>query len=201
MIKKAEEDALLWSRFKSGDRNAFAALYQRYAIPLIAYGMRLCPDRDQLKDQIQELFVELWNSRGNLADTDSVKFYLFRALRYKLIRLEKRREAKMRAFRMAADTSGKFQEDSVETVLMNKETHESHMALLRSAIGGLSLREQEVIQLRFYQGFTNEQIAELMCLNYQSASNLLYRALCRLKDIIKIPAVTASFLACSLLIS
>jgi DNA-directed RNA polymerase specialized sigma24 family protein len=42
-----------------------------------------------LKDQIQELFVELWNSRKNLAPARSVKFYLFKALRYKLIKLEK----------------------------------------------------------------------------------------------------------------
>jgi RNA polymerase sigma factor (sigma-70 family) len=199
MEKKAEEDVLLWSRFKTGDRNAFATLYQRHAIPLIAYGIKLCPDRDHLKDQIQELFVELWNSRNNLADTDSVKFYLFKALRYKLIRLEKRQEAKMHAVRLAADISGDLMEDSAETAMMNRETHESHMALLRRAIKGLTRREQEVIQLRFYQGFSNDQIAELMSMNYQSASNLLYRALCRLKDTIKIPAFTSSLLACCLL--
>src|SRR3982750_2902111 len=83
------EEALLWLQLKAGDREAFAAIYRLHSVPLIAYGFRLCPDRDILKDQIHELFVELWNSRENLSPTDSVKFYLFRALRNKLIRQEK----------------------------------------------------------------------------------------------------------------
>src|SRR5882672_10780272 len=86
MPQKPDEEVLLWLQFKGGDREAFATLYQKHSIPLIAYGMKLCPDLDLLKDQIQELFVELWHSREGLSPTDSVKFYLLKALRYKLIR-------------------------------------------------------------------------------------------------------------------
>jgi DNA-directed RNA polymerase specialized sigma24 family protein len=41
--------------------------------------------------------------------------------------------------------------------------------------------------LRFYHGFTHGQIAELMQLNYQSVSNLLYIAIERMRDILKTP--------------
>ncbi|MHA4809173.1 RNA polymerase sigma factor [Flavitalea flava] len=191
MHEKIDEEVLLWLRLKNGDREAFAVLYQKHAVALIAYGIRLCPDRDLLKDQIQELFVELWNSRNNLAATDSVKFYLFRALRYKLIRQEKKRHFRFHASRLAAGLAEGLLEDPVETSIVEKEIHDSHMAMLKKAILELSHRQQEVIQLRFYQGFTNEQIAELMNMNYQSVSNLIYRALCRLKDIIKSPAIPA----------
>lgn len=191
MHEKSDEEVLLWLRLKNGDRESFAALYQKHVLSLIAYGIRLCPDRDQLKDQIQELFVELWNSRTNLAETDCVRFYLFKALRYKLIRQEKKRHSRFLASRLAAGFSAALLEEPIETAIMEKEVHESYMALLKKAIRELSLRQQEVIQLRFYQGFSNEQIAELMNMNYQSVSNLLYRALCRLKDIMKSPATHA----------
>jgi RNA polymerase sigma factor (sigma-70 family) len=78
-------------------------------------------------------------------------------------------------------------QDSVETDIIENETYASQMISLRQAIRALSLRQQEIIQLRYYQGFSNEQIAELMDLNYQSVSNLLHRSLLRLREIVKMP--------------
>jgi len=180
MENEPDEEMRCWLQFKEGDRDAFAAIYQRNILSLIAYGLRLCSDRDLLKDQIQELFVELWHSRRNLATTGSVKFYLFKALRYKLIRLEKSRLQRDRFVRIAMHADNGF-EDSAEDRVIDKEIHASQVASLREAIKTLPIRQQEVIQLRYYQGFTHEQIAELMELNYQSVSNLLHRALSRLK--------------------
>jgi RNA polymerase sigma-70 factor (ECF subfamily) len=192
MEKRPDDEMQRWLQFKEGDRDAFAAVYRQHILSLIAYGLRLCPDRDVLKDQVQELFVELWHSRKNLAATGYVKFYLFKALRYKLIRLEKNRIQRNDTARMAMHSDSLFV-DSIEAHIIANEVHASQVASLRAAIKTLPLRQQEAIQLRYFQGFTHEQIAELMDLNYQSVSNLLHRALSRLKDVIR-------FLAAGLLI-
>jgi RNA polymerase sigma factor (sigma-70 family) len=181
-------DKLRWSQFKEGDRGAFATLYQQHILELITYGLRLCPDQDLLKDQIQELFVELWQSRKNLAPIRSVKFYLFKALRYKLIRLERKRYLSHQSARIALTLDYPLQ-DPVETSIIENESRASQISSMRQAIKTLSLRQQEAIQLRYYQGFTNDQIAELMELNYQSVSNLLHRALARLKEVYKTPVL------------
>jgi RNA polymerase sigma-70 factor (ECF subfamily) len=191
MQERHEDEVLLWLRFKNGDRDAFASLYQKHIIPLIAYGTRLCSDREQLKDQIQELFVELWNSREKLAATDSVRFYLLKALRYKLIRQEKHRHT-YTGFLPFNDT---LMEAPIESSIIERELHESYSHLLKDALRHLTQRQQEIIQLRFYQGFSHEQIAELMEVNYQSVSNLLYKALCRLKEKIKMPVIAIIGLA------
>lgn len=196
MQQQHDEEALLWTQFKNGDREAFAMLYRKHILSLIAYGTRLCPDRHTLKDQIQELFVELWNSRENLSHTDAVKFYLFRALRYKLVRQAKTRHHHAAADRVNAWLNEPRQESSIETSIVEREIQSSYTALLKDAISHLTARQQEIIQLRFYQGFSHEQIAELLNINHQSVSNLLYRALCSLKEKISIPAFAiAPFLA------
>jgi RNA polymerase sigma factor (sigma-70 family) len=182
----AYDEMQCWRHFRDGDREAFAALYRRHIVSLLAYGVRLCPDRDLLKDQIQELFVELWHSRKNLSPTRSVKFYLLRALRYKLIRLEKSHYARRKNTGAGIDLDALL-EDSVEANMIENETHASQEATLREAIKTLSLRQQEAIQLRYYQGLSHDEIAELMDLNYQSVSNLLHRALQRLKNMVKSP--------------
>jgi RNA polymerase sigma factor (sigma-70 family) len=185
MRREQTNDCNLWSQFKNGDKNAFASLYKLHSIDLICYGSKICSDPEILKDAIQDLFVELWYSRKNLTLVDSVRFYLLKALRYKLIRSEKKRQQHDPLLTISSLNSfGRF-EIPVETAIIDKEIRDSQVHVLRKAIKSLSKRQQEVIQLRFYQGLTNELIAQLMHMNYQSVSNLLYNALCRIKNNLK----------------
>jgi RNA polymerase sigma factor (sigma-70 family) len=192
-----QNNTKLWLQFKDGNKDAFGELYHAHIKSLIAYGSKLCPDQELLKDTIQDLFIELWNARENLADVGSVQFYLFKALRYKLIRAEKMRQARSAVsqnvfFGAAAETN---LDAPVESVIMDKETLDSQINTLRKAVATLTKRQQEAIQLRFYQGFSNDQIAELMEMNYQSVSNLLYSALCRIKKNLKAPVFTTALVA------
>jgi RNA polymerase sigma factor (sigma-70 family) len=188
-------DSLLWSQFKKGDRNAFAVLYERFAADCLAYGLTLSSDRGLLQDAVQDLFIELWNSREQLAQLNSIKFYLFKALRYKIIHAEKRiglqNKVAMGALNRAMDRSG----NTVEEQIIDKEIGLSRDALLRAVIQKLTRRQQELIQLRFYEGFSTEQIAELMNLNYQSVSNLMFSALSRIRKILRKPAFVTSLAA------
>ncbi len=194
MRREQTNDCEIWSQFKNGDKNAFANLYQLHAGDLICYGSKICNDQEILKDAIQDLFVELWHSRKNLALVDSVRFYLLKSLRYKLIRSEKKR-LQQTSFLPDSPAPGfaRF-EMPVESAIIDRETQDSQVSILRMAIKSLSKRQQEVIQLRFYQGFSNDQIAQLLHMNYQSVSNLLYNALSRIKNNLK-TAVFASALS------
>ena len=154
-----------------------------------------------LKDTIHELFVELWHSRERLSLTDSVKFYLFKALRYKLLRLEKQRRDQDRSASYVADHLYQHFDNPIETTLIEQEEFDSNKVLMQNAIRRLTNRQQEVIQLRYYQEFTNEQIALLMDVHYQSVSNLLHNALGRLKEAIKMHDLIVSFLGLALFIA
>jgi DNA-directed RNA polymerase specialized sigma24 family protein len=84
-------DLEIWQSFKKGDKNSFTKIYQLYAKSLLNYGvtLRISSNLSVVEDCIQDLFLELWQSRENLTDTDSIKFYLFRALKNKLMRTVK----------------------------------------------------------------------------------------------------------------
>jgi RNA polymerase sigma factor (sigma-70 family) len=186
----------LWLQFKNGNRNAFAEIYKTHINSLLSYGAKLCSDEGMLKDNIQDLFIEFWNGRENLADVECVKFYLIKSLRYKLIRAEKKRQLQISADPISDENIYKRVEVSVESEIIEKETRYAQINTLRKAITILSKRQQEVIQLRFYQGFTNEQIAELMQMNYQSVSNLIYSSLCRIKkNLSSSPVFTTALVA------
>ena len=69
-----------------GSQEAYAGIYQRYFFFLLDYGKKICNDRELVCDTIQDLFIELWNNRARLSDTSSIRFYLSKALKYKLYR-------------------------------------------------------------------------------------------------------------------
>jgi RNA polymerase sigma factor (sigma-70 family) len=181
MIDVSFDEAALWKRFKAGDKAAFTLIYREYTLCLFQYGFRFCTDQEKLKDIIHDLFIEMWNSRDNMSDEVAIRFYLCRSLKYKLIRADYQ-------YRNTAGKQDQYlhqhpqSEANVEERIIDSEINNSRAMLLDNAIKKLSRRQQEIITLRFYMGFTNAQIADIMHMKYQSVSNLLYSALGRIKD-------------------
>lgn len=170
---------LLWSAFQSGDREAFAEIYRKYIDELLSYGYRVTSDRQLISDSVQDLFLHIWLRREHLAATDSIKFYLFRSLRNRIVRnLEKHPE------RLHADVA------ALADVLTDSHAFEPDVfgdgpadpqERLAEALNRLSPRQREAIQLRYLHEFTLDEISEMMQMNNQSVRNLLHRAITQLR--------------------
>jgi RNA polymerase sigma factor (sigma-70 family) len=65
----------------------------------------------------------------------------------------------------------------VENSWIENEETELRSKELSAAISKLSSRQQEILYLKFYSEMDYDQIIEIMGLNYQSARNLVTRAL------------------------
>ncbi|MEZ4901642.1 MAG: sigma-70 family RNA polymerase sigma factor [Spirosomataceae bacterium] len=172
-------DKELWQAFKDGNREAFTQLYNQYIEDLLIYGYRVTSDRQLIRDSIQDLFLYLWRSRASLTDTDSIKFYLYRSLRNRIIRNSEKNN------HVAIDFAHLFEniigELSFEDNLIANEQLSAQLQQLKQAIQQLPKRQQEIIQLRYYHDFGFEEIAEMMQINNQSVRNLLHRAITELR--------------------
>ncbi|MBN8824660.1 MULTISPECIES: sigma-70 family RNA polymerase sigma factor [unclassified Spirosoma] len=178
---KAEQidDALLWQRFRSGDSVAFDQLVQAYYPILFRYGIRFDPDEEYIKDCIQDVFVELWQRRQTVRETGFVKFYLLKSLRRRIFR----GKAKWGTNWESIQENYLFEvEFSIENQLITQEIAHDQVRQLETLLNQLSKRQKEVIFLKFYQGLTHEQIAEVMVLNRQSVYNILHEALQKLRN-------------------
>lgn len=175
--------AQLWVRFKAGDEHAFDQLTEARYRTLFNYATRFTKDRDLIKDCLQDLFLELWNRRNNVVETPYVTIYLIKALRNNLLR-KLRREQGWRA----ATEEG----IEPETILSDGETIEAEWIAaeamaeteqsLRQAVEQLPKRQQEVVFLKFYEGLSNDAIAQVMEVEKQTVANFLYRAMTQLRN-------------------
>lgn len=172
----ADKDRKVWNAFRTGSREALDYIFKHHASNLFAYGSKFTKDQELVLDCIQDLFVELWNSRQRLSETDSIKFYLLRALRRRIAR------TMHGAKRLEAITEDvQYLEEkinfSAEHFLVLQETEQSRKAGLRRAIEGLTKRQRESIYLKFFQGLDNEAIASVMGLSEASVSTLVSQAI------------------------
>lgn len=186
MAAPTPSDAL-WHAFRQGDEAAFQQLYRLYAKDLLRYGHRVTDDVPLVEDSIHDLFIELWQRRANLADAESVKFYLFRSLRYK-INHALRRDSLHHAADLEAVPSP-ADEATYESQLIEREGREQLFRQLRQRYDQLTPRQREALNLRFYQHFSNEEIARIMGVNYQSACRFIYSGLKTLREAVRMLSV------------
>jgi RNA polymerase sigma-70 factor (ECF subfamily) len=173
--QRYSEDLALWQAFRAGQREALGVLFDRYAQQLYAYGHHLVPDAEAVKDAIQTVFVHLWSWRENLGEVVTVKFYLYRSLKRELLRAAV-------APRLRIEWSGATEnEPSMEQRLVNTEDELLLTAKLNLSLSQLSGREKEIINLKYFNNFKIREIADLLHLSEQTVSNLLYRALKKLR--------------------
>jgi RNA polymerase sigma factor (sigma-70 family) len=175
-LKKTDE-MNLWQSFKGGDKESFVLIYRHYFKMLVNYGSRFTSDPQLLEDAVQDLFISIWKRRDeldNLGHVDNPKFYLLRALRNQLIR-----NSRHDVFDQAEDIDDFLDHLvslSVEQQTINQETVTDQSQKVRFAVSKLSPRQQEAINLRFYHGMSLDQISQMMGINKQAASNMLFKA-------------------------
>lgn len=178
-------DVDLWNKFRKGDRHAFALIYKIHIAELLSYGYRVTSNQQLIKDSIHDLFLHIWLHRVNLSETKSIKYYLFRSLRNRILQnLDTAPEVASQPNDFTLD--GILSEISWEEELIQEETQTSQMQRLRKAIERLPKRQQEAIQLRYFHSFGLDEISTMMEMNNQSVRNLLHRAITHLRGLLEL---------------
>ena len=169
----------LWKEFRNGSREAFGQLYNYYITDLLRYGYRVTNDSQIIRDSIQDVFLHLWQARKNLSEPESIQFYLYRSLRNSI--LDKNKSSKKESNELLHLFEDELFETSIEEKAIAQEIEDKRISKLRHALQQLSERQQEIIQLRYYHGFSSEEISRIMEITPQSARNLLHRTLTELR--------------------
>jgi len=179
MDNKQEQHTILWNSFKRGDWEAYTSLYHAYYRLLNNYGYKFTKDVKLIEDAIHDLFVTLWANRDNLGNPISVKNYLYKSIRNILFRKIK---TESRFFNLQDnDESIPFEVSHDHQLILNEEERIIQQTI-KDVLHKLPARQQEIVFLRFYDGLSYEEIADIMCIHVSSAYKLLYKALDNLQQ-------------------
>jgi RNA polymerase sigma factor (sigma-70 family) len=172
-----------WQILKAGERAGLESLYRLYANPLFNYGSKFSPDKDLIRECIQELFVTLWTRRTFLGEPSSVKNYLFKAIRLSIFK-----KANLSRLNVSYDESEHYEFDAKltieDTIIIDEQNHQTKKRL-EASLTQLTSRQREAIFLKFYEGLDYKEIAEIMDITVKGSYKVVARAVDALRTKLK----------------
>ena len=181
MVKEylINSDTILWNDFIKGNDDAFKVIYNNHIQSLYKFGSHFTHDTDLVKDCIHDVYIELAKYRKSLGTTNNIKLYLFKSLKRKII---KALAVKGNLATIDSENVPFYYTISAEEELVQVENEQLRYQQLDKAIATLSPRQKEAIYLKFVSDLSYEELGNLMQMNYQSARNLVYRGLEKLRE-------------------
>jgi RNA polymerase sigma factor (sigma-70 family) len=177
-VYKITPDIQLWDKFVAGDDEAFKNIYDAYVQSLYKFGRNFTKDEELLQDCVHDLFLDMYKYRSRLKKTNNIKLYLFISLKHKIFRTIK--------------AEGRYKQLNYENIpftysLISEEENEFEIKtrrfeLLEKAMCELSSRQREAIYLRYVSELSYEELSKVLEMNYQSARNLIYRGIEKLRE-------------------
>lgn len=176
-MNTAERNLLV--RLQKGDREAFEQIYHEYSPRLAGNLMRLLKSEDLVKEQLQVLFIKLWNNRGAIDCDKPLKAYLFKIaenLVYDVYR-EAARDRKLYTHFILSQVEGY---SHVEESIIHKE----EFYLLEDAISKLPPQRQRIFRLKKIEGKSYDEIGQLLNVSNSTINDHLTKANRFLKEYI-----------------
>lgn len=170
----------IWESFRSGNQAAFDRLFHLYSNDLFYYGATITDDRELIKDSIQELFCSLWERKGQCPEVKKVKSFLLSALKRILLRkIQRGRRYSLSPHISDTSRNGRLirETESHETTLIQREMNTRTRQQLRKAVHALPPRQREAIHLRYFQGLSYAEMAEVMAVQPGSVGQFIAQAI------------------------
>lgn len=167
-------DAELLERVGGGDRPAFEELYRRYARAVLGLALRRLGDRGRAEDAVQDTFASVWRSARTFDPSRGAgAAWLYTVARNTVLDgLRRQPEPPVEAIDQVSDERGP--EEQAETAWTAWRVHR--------ALETLPAHERPVIELAYWGGLSQSEIASYLGLPLGTVKTRTRSALSRLAD-------------------
>lgn len=168
-------DTTHWAAFCEGDQAAFLSLYEGHYDLLYVWAHRwVQEDTEWIRDQLHDFFIYLWEHRQGLAREINIRSYLLTSFKRYLINNASKNRLLLKP---AADLELPG-EDGHEAA----DSFSEQFGKVQRAMEVLSPAQKEVVELRYMQNMSLQEIAYHKKASLRTVYNLMHRALVHLKN-------------------
>lgn len=182
-------DAQLVGRIARGDQAALAALYDRFSGPLYGTALRVLRDPAEAQDVVHDAFVTLREKAGTFeiargsAFTWAVTLVRNRAI--DRVRMRRRR-AEILAGSSPADLG--YADTPAASSGSDAAALDDEARAIRAAVAALPLEQKRALELAFFSGLTQEEIAHQLSEPLGTVKARIRRGLLKLRDLVASPS-------------
>ena len=172
-------DRDLLRRVSRGQEDAFRELFGKYAPTARALALRILRRPFLADETVQEAFLALWrHPQGYERDRGSVRAWLMSTVHHRAVDLVRREEAHRR--RTEGALPDPVPEDPAEQAVHAVGVPEERAAV-RAALADLPTEQRQVIELLYFEGLTQSQVAERMGLPLGTVKSRVLLAMRRMR--------------------
>ncbi|QGV77239.1 ECF RNA polymerase sigma factor SigK [Streptomyces ficellus] len=167
------------SRVASGDKEAFATLYDAVAAPVFGLVLRVVRDAAQSEEVAQDVMVEVWRTAARFSpERGSVMTWVMTmAHRRAVDRVRAERAAAERERRDARRALMPAYDEVGEEVAARLESEE-----VRRCLQSLTEVQRQAVALAYYAGYTHRELAASLSAPLGTVKTRLRDGLLRLRD-------------------
>lgn len=158
-------------------------MYSLYVKDLFTYAVYLGFDEHLIMDAIHDVFYKISLEKNRLAEVENVKFYLFRALKNRLLDLHRSSQEHVS---LASVESGAEMPFAIRVTVEDNliDTEEQHLIKrqIENMLNSLTHRQREIIYLRYVQEYDYQQIAQLLNITVHGCRKLVSKAMQSLRE-------------------
>lgn len=171
-----------YRRFLRSDRAALEELVITYSDELVRFAFGYVKSEALAEDVVSDVFAALYMKAKHFAAEDQLRPYLYKMTRNRAIdRLRRqRREVPLEEAEAALSVP------SAEVLLIHKERDE----ILYRSLSRLPLQYREVLELMWFDGFSQAQTASILNKSAKQLYNLHARAKLALKELLEKEGIT-----------
>jgi RNA polymerase sigma factor (sigma-70 family) len=155
-------DRELVRRVRDGDEEAFRRLFRRYGPTALAVARGIVRQPFLAEDIVQEVFLAVWRDPGGYDhERGSVKAWLMGMTHHRAVDVVRREEANRRRA-----TEALFEPDAEDpaVVVVEEVGLPEERKAVRSALDALPPEQRQIIELMYYGGLSQSQIAKRLAL-------------------------------------
>lgn len=179
--RNSDDEAELMRRIKARDTDALEELYDLYNRLLFGMILSIVKKREVAETLLQEVFVTIWSEAESFNERlDNVYCWIFALTRNKAIAHMRSNEDQAQS---AFNTSISWPEGDHQD-LMGTTIFSDRAELVKKALDEMPEKQSEIIQIAFYRGLKQSEIADYLSISVETVKNQTREAMINLNRIL-----------------
>jgi len=166
-----ETELALLKETAGGNRDAYAALYQFFLPKLYHYVYSIIRSKEDTEELLQDIFLNLWEKKEELRNVRSLRPYIFRMARNRLMNIYEHQKVQRKAlsyiFQHAEESSVTAEDNYV---------YRQYHAVVSHALNTLTPKRRQVFEMHTQQDLSHDKIAVELRISKSMVKKQLYAA-------------------------
>jgi len=170
-----KEDAELIAGALKGSEKAWICLVKRYEKKVFNHALRISSNREDAMDIMQDTFLAVYRNLQSYRGEGSFRAWLFRIAVFRATDLLRRKKMKLEELVEIEDIDSNGDPEA-------QSLQQSDNVKIMQLMQPLSFDARQILELKFFQSFTFEEIAGQLGISVNTAKSRLYAALEKMRQ-------------------